>query len=237
MIKTKIYVLKDPRNDKIRYLGKTIKSLDKRLKEHCNIKNNSRKDNWIKQLKNNNLKPIIELLDEVDNSEWIFWEQFWITILKILKCDLTNLTNGGNGAIGYKPDKKSIELRLDKLRKKVKVYDLSGNLLNIYNSIRDCSNALNINKSHISECMNNKNNVKSIKGYVFRKVENTFHSIDFRNNSKKEILQCDKNGVTIKKWNSIKQAADSFGVKSPNISRALRGERKTYKGFIWKYYN
>ena len=53
---------------------------------------------------------------------------------------------------------------------------------------------------------------------------------------KKKILQIDSNGVTVKEWDSIKEAANELGCNETQISRYARGVIKgMYKGFYWKY--
>lgn len=102
----KIYTLEDPRNGQIRYVGKTIQTLQKRLYSHCSEyrlqKEFSHKNSWIKQLKNLGLKPIIKLLDEVDNQDWEIQEKSWISLLQSWGYNLTNMTNGGEGCTGGK---------------------------------------------------------------------------------------------------------------------------------------
>ena len=69
-----IYTLIDPRDNQVRYVGKT---------------------NNIKRLIRNDYKPIIEILDEVDEAEWEFWEKYWICQFKAWGFDLVNATDGG----------------------------------------------------------------------------------------------------------------------------------------------
>lgn len=92
-----IYTLSDPKTNQIRYIGKTTRSLLKRFKEHLRDKNQTHKVNWIKKLKSENLFPIIELLDEIPENEWRFWEQHYICLYKSWGFNLTNLDNGGDG--------------------------------------------------------------------------------------------------------------------------------------------
>lgn len=66
MRKVYIYTLVDPRDpDKIRYVGKTINP-EKRLYSHCNPSSNVDSYyhlNWLKALKKNKVKPVMELID------------------------------------------------------------------------------------------------------------------------------------------------------------------------------
>ena len=56
-----IYTITNPLGEV--YIGKTKKDINKRLIRHVNESNsNSKKDNWIKLLKNNGLKPLISII-------------------------------------------------------------------------------------------------------------------------------------------------------------------------------
>lgn len=49
------------------------------------------------------------------------------------------------------------------------------------------------------------------------------------------IKQFSKDGIFIKQWSSITEAAKYYNLSKSCISRACKGERKSCKGFIWKY--
>ena len=248
-MKTNIYVLLDPRNNNIKYLGKTTKTLEKRLSGHMTDKTINRKSSWIKSLKSQNLKPIIKLIDMVED-DWEFWEEYWISNIKMLGIELLNHTNGGEGMYGYIPTQETRE-KLSKAfkgRKKSKewlekigisnsklinVFNLKGELINSFKSITKASKYLNVQKSHISSCCKGK--LKSVNNLIFRYNNDSFNKYNIKWNSKTEILQLDKQGILIKEWSSIIEAANSFNIKAPNISRCLRGLRKTCKGFQWQY--
>lgn len=108
-----IYILIDPRNDRIRYVGKT-QNTKARLQGHIwditYTKEKSHKKNWIKGLVKQNLKPIMEVLDEVPEEEWQFWERHYISLLKSWGIKLLNISEGG-GTVTNTP-------RISKKRKK-----------------------------------------------------------------------------------------------------------------------
>jgi hypothetical protein len=93
-----IYTLSCPISKTIRYVGKT-KNLKLRLNEHIltSNKNKTHKDRWIQKILFLKQKPIIEILDEVNENEWQFWEKFYISLLKSWNFNLTNHTGGGEG--------------------------------------------------------------------------------------------------------------------------------------------
>ena len=101
---TKIYTLTDPITGEIKYIGKTTKALSKRLTNHvCNSKHTRfYTECWIKGLVDKGLRPMIELVDKVD-EDWKFWEQYYISQFKAWGFNLTNLTEGGDGTSGLIP--------------------------------------------------------------------------------------------------------------------------------------
>jgi len=115
---TYIYTLSD-KNGVVRYVGKTNtprKRLHDHIKESLNFKIPSHKKNWIKSLLEKDERPIIEVIDEVPESEWPFWEQYWIDQIKSWGFNLTNSTEGGQGGNGYKHSEQSkTKMRLSKL--------------------------------------------------------------------------------------------------------------------------
>ena len=97
----KIYVLKHPDTLEIRYVGKTVRSLSRRLGNHIanakGNKHNKHLSNWIISILNDNKRPIIELLEECEYSVWQEREKFWISQFP----NLINLTEGGDGCLGF----------------------------------------------------------------------------------------------------------------------------------------
>lgn len=97
---TYIYALLDPRTNEIKYVGKSDYP-KARYKTHCKRTDNKHLMNWIKQLKRENLQPSLMTLEECDNSIWQERERYWIKYYREQGCKLTNLTDGGDGTIGY----------------------------------------------------------------------------------------------------------------------------------------
>jgi hypothetical protein len=93
-----IYTLTDPFTNLIRYVGKT-KNFDQRRKNHLNRfrDTNTHKRNWIASVKRKGKMPIMEIVDEVPESTWHFWEKYWISQFKSWGFDLVNYTEGGDG--------------------------------------------------------------------------------------------------------------------------------------------
>lgn len=99
--KVKIYTLKHPDTLEIRYVGKTVRSLSRRLGNHIanakGNKHNKHLSNWILKILSLGKRPIIELIEEVDSSIWQERERYWISQYS----NLINLTDGGDGCLGF----------------------------------------------------------------------------------------------------------------------------------------
>lgn len=87
-----IYGLIDPRDNRVRYIGKT-NNLKLRLKQHFHETKLTLKANWIKSLKKQKLKPSIQIIDVATELDWKTKEQYWISMFP----DLLNMTSGGEG--------------------------------------------------------------------------------------------------------------------------------------------
>lgn len=106
---TSIYGLRDPRDWRIRYIGRTAKSFPKRLLQHGYIRNPrhyTRRENWIQLLLRQGLKPIMECL-EVVPGDGCEAERKWIAKFREMGHDLVNGNDGGTGVfVGQKHSKK-----------------------------------------------------------------------------------------------------------------------------------
>jgi hypothetical protein len=99
-----IYELIDPVSYKPRYVGKTITDLSDRLKVHIHQSKiavkHTHKEAWIKGLLNKGLRPIINLIEQVEDSNWVDREMYWISKYRLMYQDLCNLSIGGDGYSG-----------------------------------------------------------------------------------------------------------------------------------------
>jgi len=96
---TFIYSLDDPRTGEPCYIGKA-NDPQKRLMGHLrsrNLLNITHKVSWIKSLLKRDLKPVLNIVDEIPLNNWQFWEQHYISLYKSWGFNLTNGTKGGDG--------------------------------------------------------------------------------------------------------------------------------------------
>lgn len=100
---TYIYALHDPRNNDVRYIGKSNWPLA-RLKAHVKNAGHSHHANWIRQLVSIGLTPVLSIIENPKLEDWEKVEIFWIHYCRtVLGCDLVNAAEGGKGSHGWSP--------------------------------------------------------------------------------------------------------------------------------------
>lgn len=107
-----IYALKDPITGAIRYIGRTTNP-KKRFGDHLTAvkKEKNHRSNWIRSLCEKGLKPELELLAQVPESEWKQNEIDYIAVFRSMDCDLVNGTDGGDRGPSWAGKKHSLEAR------------------------------------------------------------------------------------------------------------------------------
>lgn len=167
---TKIYTLSCPKSYDVRYVGKT-NNPEQRLKAHNNKARdkNTHKRNWIIKLKNEGLKPIFTIIDEVPLDNWQYWEKFYISKFKQLNCDLVNYSDGGEGLnfgnqTSFKKGHNS---------KSLVALDLNGIYFNTFENSIQAEKF--VNKRGVSSVLAGK--TKSCGGYIWL-YEEDYNSFD-----------------------------------------------------------
>lgn len=156
-----ISTLEDPNN--IKYIGKTNNSIDKRLDRHLQayyLKEDTYKARWLKKEINNGNTPIINIVDVVPETEWPFWETYWIAQFKTWGFKLTNTTIGGDGIkltkeIVLKRNKTRFEASTKKLHKEIKNLNIikTNNIWQGERCCPKCKEILRYKHKNRSNCM------------------------------------------------------------------------------------
>lgn len=165
-----------------------------------------------------------------------------------------NLTTGGDGTIGYEFTE-DVREKMSKMRSgknhwnygkhnsagvKVLQFDLNGNLIKKWDSVRDVQRAGIAKGCNISECILGKAN--SAGGYFWMRECEYNGKISpekllkaAQKSNDKVILQYNLNGDFIKEYISAAEAARELGCSGSIISGASKGKFDYGLGYVWIY--
>ncbi len=172
MKKVFIYGLINPITKQVKYIGKTHKFIEKRLSEHLEPKRliaKTYKNYWIKSLIKEGLKPEVILIKEVEQDNWQFWEEYYIS-------QYNNLTNGTKGGDGLNKPTQEVKDKIGKANsKKVIQYDLDGNFIKIWDSMSQACDYFGL-KTHgpVSSAANPNNRKKTSCGFQWKKYTENY---------------------------------------------------------------
>ena len=151
-----IYILLE--NDKPIYLGKTNEPI-RRLREH--------RVNFSKDV-------VLEVIDEVEENEWIFWEKWWIELFSSWNITLLNKNKGGGGPnqqteyskklIGSKLKGQKITWDLG-TSTAVLQFDKQGNFIAEYKSMGEAYSKTGVPSSSICDVCKEKR--RSAHGFIW----------------------------------------------------------------------
>lgn len=235
----KFYTLNDPITNEIRYVGRTKKELSIRLNEHVSSSNsnhNTYKKNWIKLLKTNGLRPLINLIFEKECS----WEDSHSIEKDIIKSyfelgySLVNLNDKGCGHFG-------IQTSYENKGKPILQYDLNGNFIREWKSLTDAGKNLNINIKLISKCLNKVSHKCKNFQWKFKEYENYPLKIEELSNKlnygkRKNVIQYSLNGEFIKIHSSATKASIDLNLNQADISNAIKNNSICGK-FQWRFFS
>ena len=122
------------------------------------------------------------------------------------------------------------------LGKYVEQYDLEGNLVKVWDSIKEIYTTTEFRNDGINQC--SKGLRDSYKGYKWKicNKEKDIPKVEAITKAK-EVLQYDLTGKFIKEFKSSQDVQRQLGFNSSQIRACCRGEYKTSKGYIWIFKN
>ncbi len=241
MRKVYIYGLVDKSKNELKYIGKSINP-QSRYRKHLqdSYKKISYKDNWIYSLLENNNKPELLIIDEVDEVNWEFWEKHYISYYKSIGCKLTNISEGGENPpnlTGRKRTKDEIgrisksntgKKRSEETRKNISLSKKGKPLLHLNNGKeRSQSHRKNISLSL-------KGRTSPNKGLILSEERKKSLS-NGHNKEKIKVVQLTKLGEYVETWFGINETEKKLKIR--HISDCCRGKCKTAGGFKWVYYD
>lgn len=240
MKKFKIYCLKCPISKEIRYIGVTTQKLSVRLSQHIwdsKKRSTMYKSNWINSLSE---KPLIELIEEVNELNWEEREIYWINFYKSGK--LTNYCKGGKGVV---IDRHSSGKERSAKAKYKKVLQISKDkvIIKEWESPTIAAKELGISRMALQKCCSkSKNNIFSY-GFYWVYLEEYLKE-DFKYKIKKDISErkdikkvyfknLETNEIGI--YNTIIEAATENNSTRRILTLALKKGTKTINNKILSF--
>lgn len=225
-----IYSLIDPISKKVRYIGKTVNP-KYRLSGHIteSLKTHNYRCNWIKSLLKKDMMPIFKILEICPLKNYEEREAYHISLY-----DFNQLTNSDERGQGNKNRRREIIENAKYKNKIVYQYDLGGNFIKEYKSVREASRQLSISHANITRCCNQI--VKHASGFIFSYKKENPDPIKKPNAVKLPVIEIDSSGNNLNEWKSIMDCSRDTGIDHGNLSRICNGKKKSIKGryFIFK---
>ena len=221
-----IYKLIDPITNDIRYIGLTFNTLKQRLKSHLSDPGGTHKGNWIRKIKRNNLRPIIDAIeDNIPTLEMASEKEiFYIKKFTDEGHRLTNSSTGGHNTT------MSLETR-------IKMSESAKNRKIKFTHSEETKKKM----SHLSKKRFSKKSQRDLlsisnKRYEDSKTEEQKIN-DILIQKCKPIVQYDKDMNRIDEYYSSRDAERKTGIGRSNIVKCCKGlpKHKSAGGFIWKY--
>lgn len=226
-MKTYIYTLSDPETNTIRYVGKTV-NIKGRLKQHIreSVIGKNHKAYWIKSLTRNNITPILEIIDETDDTEWEWLEIYWIAQFKAWGFNLVNSTSGGGKTIFN--ENARINMRLGQLGKKQSQETIQKRTKQITGMKRSEKFKEDARKRKLGT----KHSEEAKKKMSEKRIGKKIHTEEHKNKIRIKVNQLDLNNNIVKSWNSISDAIKEYPYAK--ISECINKKRKTTYGYKWE---
>ena len=118
----------------------------------------------------------------------------------------------------------------------ITMYNLQGEKLRVFASLRDAERITGINHGNISRSCSKS--CKHASGFIFRYGDEKCDiTVRYPNAAKKVVQEIDENGVAINEFKSIAVASIEVGIDASNISRVCNGKKKSSKGRVFRFKN
>lgn len=208
------------------YIGQAI-DLNARYEKHIkNIKDKNHNEDLYIALREygiDNFNYDI-LISNVEKSKLDELEIYYINFYNSLKPNGYNMVPGGSNGAGLIKGKK------------VEQYSLEGIYIRTFDSAHQAEYETKISYGNICSCCRGTRNQAG--GYQWKYKDSNKQIFEIKKcNHNNGVLQFSKNGIFIKEFSSIKEAAEELNCSKAAITKACQGKSKTSQGFIWKYKN
>lgn len=148
--------------------------------------------------------------------------------------DLSNMAGGYLWRFENDPITKNDKFKILTRVKQIYQYDLSGKLIKIFKNAIEAEKETGVISGSIIECCKRRRRYKAGR-FIWRYKNDTVTKTDLKNAKFYDVIkinQYDSEGVLIKQFNSLKEAADSVNGKWQCIQNSCNNHTFSY-GYIW----
>ena len=201
------------------YIGQST-DIAQRWKDHLKSLDNTKIH---QELRNNILSFTFEIIELCQKEFLNEKEKYWVNYYDSLENGY-NMTLGGNAFV---PPKN---------RRPVQQYDLKGNYICSYTSVKEAKEKTGI--SHIDACCRGERKTSGGFQWIYVNSSNIENSIktNLIAHSERAVIQYDLQGNKIENFKSIAAAAKSTGIAYTSILKVCQKKGHTAGGFRWSYF-
>ncbi len=258
-----IYIIKNNINDKV-YIGSAINIKRRIGRHFSELKHNKHGNIIFQRLYNKYADTIAlsyEILENCNTKDLIQKEQFYIDSCKNSLLNINKIANSRTGVtnsvehnqkisntlLGHKlleetkikisntlKGKKLSQETIEKKYVKVSQFSLDGGFIRTWNSIKEASETLNIERNRITYSLINYHLPYKESYWRYFNVADVLgiNILSMKNKRKVALIENDK---IVKEFESIKDAASELKLNSSKIVLVCKGERKQTGGLKFKY--
>jgi len=249
----KIYEIRHISTKTTVYIGLTKGYLSQRFSAHFkDCRRNKKKVNYFRHHKQDlEISLLEDKILTLDNAN--VREKYWISLYKKNNIRLLNATNGGDGTQGFQSWNKGVACTyVDKIisnhprLKQVHCYDLNGNYLKSFRSIKVASIETGCSRACIKNICDLKTGYKKSKQYQWRyykseNIGNPIYNDDIRLQKVALALRCKAKKVICEnlltneliKFDSLKSASSHFKIKEITLYARIKYNRKVDNLFFY----
>jgi group I intron endonuclease len=212
-----LYCVKDPRTNEVRYIG-IAKDFKKRQREHLRALHTIRVCRWIQSLQKKALTPIFEAIESYSTPEELHMAEMWaIKYARLFGYRLLNMTDGGEGTVGYK--------HTPETKKKLREAKLGKPGVSTPSPMKG--------KKIVGERLRKIQEGTKHREWSVQMQEAFIKNKHLGPKALSKKVEC-SNGII---YNSAREAARLLNLHSPNIIANLKGRYAQVGGYTFKYYN
>lgn len=224
-----IYQILNTENDKI-YIGQTKNSVLSRFKAHLSEARNNRPGYLNEAIRKYGEDAfVVEIIEEIDDDSMNERERYWIAKLDANNREVGyNIHAGGNSGHITHPEH-------GRYRRVIKKYDLDGNFIKEYSSVKECAEDNQISTNAIIMCAQGK--WKSWNNFQYKYDDDKPDVIKSKKGAK-PVNQYTLDGVFVQTYPSALAAARAIGLgSSSHIGDCCNKKNgvKSSGGYYWEW--